>query len=51
MLKGYSTKTVRLWEGRYDLEAENKEANKSFTRPVVVKADAETKETFNFLPQ
>jgi hypothetical protein len=51
MLSGYSTKTVRLWEGRYELVAENKEAQKSFTRPVVVKPDAETKESFNFLPQ
>ena len=51
VLKGYSNKSMQLWEGRYELEAENTDAKKTFTRPVVVKADAETKESFNFLPQ
>jgi hypothetical protein len=49
VLKGYSSKTLRLWEGRYELEAENVEAKKSFKRPVVLKAGDELTETFNFL--
>jgi eukaryotic-like serine/threonine-protein kinase len=49
VLKGYSSKSLRLWEGRYELVAENAEAKKTFTRPVEVKPDAELKESFNFL--
>lgn len=51
VLNGFSSWTGSVWEGRYELEAENAEARKAFKRLVQVKAGGDAFETFNFLAE
>lgn len=50
IFKGYSAKTLRLWEGRYQLEAENQQTGQKLSRTVAVQGGQVHRESFNLLP-